>query len=116
MTSKSLGIMAFGALLGVTLFTGANANARERRDEPTDESRILSTAKVSLGQAVTAAEQATGGRAAGTGIEDQNGIVHFEVTILKDKARKKVLVDTQTGQVVKIVAAADDDDDSESED
>ena len=94
MTSKGLAIVALGALLGFSLFTGASANARERRDEPTDDSRILSTAKASFSQAITAAEQATGGKAAGTGIEDRNGIVHFEVTILKDNARQKVLVDT----------------------
>ena len=72
-------------------------------------SRILSSAKISMSQALTAAEQATGGKAVGTGIEDQVGTIHFEVTILKDNARQKVLVDTQTGQVVKTVMADDDD-------
>ena len=59
---------ALGAALGLSLVTGvAVANAKERRDTPTDESRILSTAKVTMNQAITAAEQATGGKAAGTG-------------------------------------------------
>ena len=114
MKSKNLAIVALGAVLGLSLITGAIA--RERWDEATDEARILSTAKVTLNQAVTAAEQATGGKAADTGIEDQNGVVHFEVTILKDNARHKVLVDTQTGQVVKIVASKDGVDDGEAND
>ena len=115
MKSKKLAIVALGAILGFSLITGATANARERRDEPTDETRILSAAKVTMSQAITAAEQATGGKAAGTGIEDQDGVVHFEVTILKDNARQKVLVDTQTGQVVKILASKDDDDGEEND-
>jgi len=41
--------------------------------------------------------------------------VHFEVTILKDNARQKVLVDKQTGQVVKIFTA-DNDDEHHSDD
>jgi uncharacterized membrane protein YkoI len=91
------------------IVAGAAAYAGESRDSPTDESRALSSAKISMSQALTAAELATGGKAVGTGVEDQDGDVHFEVTILKDNVRQKVLVDTQTGQVVKIVLADDGD-------
>ena len=89
---------------------GATAYAKERSDTPTDEARIISQAKVSMSEAIAAAEKSTGGKAVGSGIEDQDGVVHFEVWILKDQTRQKVLVDTQTGQIAKTVVANDDSD------
>ena len=62
-----------------------------------------------MSQALAAAEQATGGKAVGTGIEDRDGTVHFEVKILKYNVRQKALVDPQTTQVVKSVLAGKDD-------
>lgn len=97
------GTIAAGAL-------GGAVYAKELRDTPTDEVQIMSTAKVTMTQAIAAAEQATGGKAVGSGIEDQAGTVHFEVTVLKDTTRHKVLIDTQTGQVVKTVVARKDHD------
>lgn len=79
--------------------------ANETPDSPASEAAIRATAKVTLSQAIAAAELATGGKAAGVGIEDQNGEVHFDVTILKDNARQNVLVDPKTGAVMKVVAA-----------
>lgn len=92
------GTIAAGAI-------GGAVYAKERHDTPTDEVQIMATAKVTMAQAIAAAEQATGGKAVGSGIEDQDGTVHFEVTVLKDNTRHKVLIDTQTGKVVKTVVA-----------
>ena len=109
---KTITRTAIAAAIGLSLFVGvAGAYANERREAPNDESRILSSAKISMSQALAAAEQATGGKAVGTGIEDQDGTVHFEVNILKDNIRQKVVVDTQTGQVVKSVTAENDNED-----
>ena len=103
-----------GAAIIIACFTGGGlANAGENQDAPTDEARILASAKVTMSQVIAAAEQATGGKAPGIGIEDQDGAVNFEVTILKDNMRQKVLVDTQSGNVVKIVAAQNDEEDSD---
>ena len=101
------------ALIAGTLATGAVgglAFAKERQDAKTDEAAIMTNAKITMAQAIAAAEQATGGKAVGTGIEDQDGTVNFEVKVLKDGARQKVLIDTQTGKVVKTVTAQNDDD------
>ncbi len=106
--------MLLTAVIAGTLATGAIgglAYARERGENRTDEAAIMSNAKVTMAQAIDVAEKATGGTSVGTGIEDQNGTVHFEVKILKDGARQKVLVDTQTGAIVKTVAAQNDDND-----
>ena len=84
---------------------GGAVYANERRETPINEAQIMATAKVTMAQAIAAAEQATAGKAVGSGIEDQGGTVRFEVTVLKDNARHKVLIDTQTGQIVKTVVA-----------
>ncbi|MFM9939344.1 MAG: PepSY domain-containing protein [Hyphomicrobiaceae bacterium] len=101
------------ALVAGTLATGAIgglAYARERGESRTDEAAIMTNAKITMAQAIATAELATGGKAVGTGIEDQDGTVNFEVSVLKDGARQKVLIDTQTGKVVKTVTAQNDDD------
>lgn len=94
---------------------GAVAYAKEGRESAATEAAIIANAKVTLGQAIAAAENATGGKAVDSGIEDQNGTVHFEVTTLKDGTYQKVLVDTQTGNVVKTVARNDHDDDGDKD-
>lgn len=86
----------------------ASAFAHEQHDAATDEAAIMANAKITMAQAIAAAEQAVGGKAVGTGIEDQDGTVSFEVEVLKDSARHKVLVDPQTGQVTKAVLATSD--------
>ena len=109
--SRALKIAAASAIALLLVTGGGSAYAKEGADTPTDEAKIMSSAKVSMSEAMATAEKSIGGKAVGSGIEDQNGVVHFEVDILKDGARQKVLVDPQTGQVVKNVAANNDDDD-----
>ena len=107
MTRKQL----VAALTAGTIAAGAIAGAvyaKERRDTPTNEVQIIAKAKVSMAQAIAAAEQATGGKAVGSEIEEQDGTVHFKVTVLKDNVRQKILIDTQTAQVVKTVVAQHD--------
>jgi uncharacterized membrane protein YkoI len=88
------------------------ALAGEREDEDDDnEARILESAKITLSEAIAAAERETGGKAIDAGIED-DGAVHFEVEIAKDKEVQKVLVDPQTGMIVN-VAKGDDDEEEE---
>jgi uncharacterized membrane protein YkoI len=83
---------------------GVSAAAYARNENATDEAAIIANAKVSMVQAITTAEQQVGGKAVGTGIEDQDGTVYFEVQVLKNGTRHKVLIDPQTGKVVKTVA------------
>lgn len=91
------------------------AYAKERRDAPTNEASVVANAKVTMAQAIAAAEQQVGGTAVGTGIEDQDGKVFFEVEVLKDNARHKVLIDTQTGKPVKAVASNNTDDEGDDD-
>lgn len=106
-TALVAGTLAAGGIGGL-------AYAKERGESRTDEAAVLSAAKITMSEALTAAEQAVGGKAVGSGIEDQDGTVLYEVTILKDGARQKVLIDPQSGKVAKTVKA-DDEHDEEGE-
>lgn len=106
-------ISSLAAAAIATGAVGGIAYAMDGHDSSANEAAIIANAKISLSQAIAAAEGTTGGKAVDSGIEDQNGTVHFEVTVLKDGARQKLLVDTVSGEVVKTMA---DDDDNEHED
>jgi predicted aspartyl protease len=104
MTINNVSKIAAASAVALSLIAGgATAYAKERSEAPTNDAAVMSQAKVSISEAIANAE-------------NQNGVTHFEVEILKDNARQKVLVDTQTGQVVKTAAADDDDDGDQDQD
>ncbi len=105
--TKLLALAVAGAIAGSALgFAGVvQAKDNERR---TDEAAVMANAKVSMAQAIATAEQQVGGKAVGSGIEDQNGKVFLEVEVLKGIQKYKVLVDPQSGQVVKTALADND--------
>ncbi len=86
-----------GGMSGVAFSKGAEAGA--------DEAAIMANAKVTMAQAIATAKSQSGGKAVGSGIENQDGVVAWEVDVLKDGKTNKVLVDTQTGQITKTVVA-----------
>ena len=102
LTAIVAGTLASGAIGGSIVAYARNG------DKPTDETAVMAAAKINMAQAIATAEQHVGGKAVGTGIEDQDGTVSFEVQVLKDGARQKVLIDPQTGKVVKTVTAANE--------
>jgi uncharacterized membrane protein YkoI len=91
--------LIIAGLVGTAAFSGAGTFARNR---DTNEAAIIANAKVSVAQAITTAEQVTGGMAVKAGIEDEDGTVFLKVQILKGNQRQKVFVDPQSGQVVKV--------------
>ncbi len=99
LTALMAGTLASGAIGGSVAAYARNG------DNPTDEVAVMANAKITMAQAIATAEQQTGGRAVGTGIEDQDGTVYFEVQVLNGGTRHKVLIDPQTGKVVKTVKA-----------
>lgn len=102
--TKILSLAVAGVFAAGTLATAGTAFAKDR-DEKTNEAAIMANAKVTMAQAIATAEQQVGGKAVGSGIEDQNGTVAFEIAVLKDGQTHKVLVDPQTGQIVKAAIA-----------
>ena len=99
LTAALAGVIASGAI------GGSVAAYARNNEQATDEAAIMANAKITMAQAIATAEQQVGGKAVGTGIEDQDGTVYFEVQVVKDGARQKVLVDPQTGKIVKTVTA-----------
>jgi uncharacterized iron-regulated membrane protein len=106
--NKLIAAVLVGTIAAGTLGVGS-AYARNER-----EAAIIADAKISMVQAIAAAENQVGGKAVESEIEDENGTVAFEVEVLKDGQRHTVLVDTQSGEVLKTTMS--DDEDSESDD
>lgn len=100
MKSKRLVLAAAGFAMPLVVAAGA-AGAEQQQ---TNDAAVIANAKVTMAQAITAAEHQTGGTAVGSGIEDQNGTVFLEVQLAKDNQTQKAPVDPQTGKVVKIVS------------
>jgi uncharacterized membrane protein YkoI len=105
------------AVLGVLAIGGASA-ALARESHQTDEAAIYEQVKLTLADAIAAAERQTGGRAVEAKLENEHGVVAFEVEVMKDRAFQKVVIDAKSGQIVKAGAAdrGDDEEDGENDD
>jgi uncharacterized membrane protein YkoI len=101
LTVTLAGVIASGAIGGLAAAYAGNDNVA-------DEATIMANAKITMAQAIAAAEQQVGGRAVGSGIEDQDGTVYYEVQVVKDGSRQKVLIDPQTGKIIKTATADDE--------
>lgn len=99
MTRPKLLSLTLAGVLAAGAFGMVGAVSAKEKDSKTNEASIVANAKVTMAQAIATAESQVGGKAVGTGIEDQNGTVAYEVEVLKDGQKHKVLVDTQSGQV-----------------
>jgi uncharacterized membrane protein YkoI len=94
------GFVAVGTAIGAFAANGALANDEQQ------EAAALLNAKTSLVQAITAAEQHTGGKAIDSGIEDQNGkVIAYDVKVIKGNTVQKVLVDIDTGKILEVTTA-----------
>lgn len=93
---------------------GANRAGTEQAGEDDDraedarEATTLRGARISLAQAVTAAEAQTGLKAMEAGIDDEGRGALFEVSMADGAGEKTVLVDTQSGKVTSVVADAEE--------
>ena len=83
------------ATLAATAISGAYAAESAEND-----ALAIDSAKISLTQAVAAAEQAIGGKASKAEYEHENGQSMFEVEVIKDKRVMDVKVDPMSGQVL----------------
>lgn len=100
------GIGGTGAALAGADQGGGKSEAREGNEEAR-EAQLLAGARISLAQAVQAAELQTGMKAAEAEIDDEGGGAYFEVSVGQGDQEKSVLVDTQTGKVAKVAVDAD---------
>lgn len=85
---------AFAALLGLGAVAYASQNQEDNDAQP-----ILNT-KLSLVQAIGAAEQHAGGRAIRAELENENGRIVYGVEVVGRKQLTDVKVDANSGQIV----------------
>ena len=91
--------------LVMVIITGAAVNvaqAGEAKDKEAKELKLFSQAKITLSEAIKAAEHKTGGKAMEAEVDDESNTVQFEVEIVKDGKIHEVLVDGITGKVLKV--------------
>jgi uncharacterized membrane protein YkoI len=96
------------ALAAVVILGAVPAVAAEHEHEDQAEIAAAQNAKVSLIDAIRAAEQLVSGRAIGAGLDDHDGKLRYEVRVLKDGSVHKVMVDAQSGEVAVNQAKEDD--------
>lgn len=95
-------------ILGAVIAAGSALAAETGHKE--NDAAMLASAKITLQQAITTAEQQTGGKATGADLTRENGVVQIEVEIAGSQGEKTVLVNAQTGQVTATHAADQDND------
>ena len=91
--------LIIGALAAAALATTA-VYAEHRESGEQNEAAALAQAKISLSQAIAAAEQHAGGKAARAELEDENGKLVYGVEVLGGGKSTDVKVDITTGQVL----------------
>ena len=81
-----------------------------------DETQAIMNAKISIGDAIRAAEAEGKGKAIDSGLNDENGVVSYQVEVVAaDGKRTDVYVDLQTGKVIKTADAGADEGDEQAE-
>lgn len=104
---KSITIAALAS--GAALITVV-AFAAPRQPEADDDYAALSAAKITLTQAITAAEQHVQGRAIKAELENVNGKLVYEVEVVKQNMATDVKVDSADGRIVSAKADPQDQD------
>jgi uncharacterized membrane protein YkoI len=110
MTTKAILLAAFAAL--IPLGGAAQVSAHEVQDnEDAQERAALQNAKITLSEAIAAAEkEIPGGKVIDAEVDIVNGAASYVVEIDKD-GLQTVRVDLETGEALKVATEADDVDD-----
>lgn len=96
------------SIAAATLIAALSAGTIARADEDKVEMKALNEAKVTLGQAITAAETKSGGKAYDAKITTEGGAALYVVEVLSSDKVQKVEVDTQSGEVKKVETMSED--------
>lgn len=105
-------MVALITLAGVgAAFAGENGNETDQRSEL----NAVTNAKTSLSQAIAAAEQETCGNAVDASLENQDGVMAYEVEIAKGNTLQRVLVEPDSGKIIRVTVADADDENAQHE-
>lgn len=102
--------IALAALASGTALITVVAFAAQRQPGHDDDYAALSAAKITLTQAITAAEQHVQGRAIKAELENENGKLVYEVEVVKQNMATDVKVDSADGRIVSAKADPRDED------
>ena len=92
--------VAIDAHSGQFVDHGTTTPESQLDDEDRAELAGLQQATVTLAEAVDHAEKSVGGKAMSAGLEETNGKVAYEITVvLKTGSAKRIIVDPKTGQL-----------------
>ncbi len=114
-------VVASGSLLTATAQESNKAKGADSKRQAQEERRTafknaLSTCKLSLGQAIAAAEADTGGKAYAAEFEMmKGGKLVADVSVIARDTMKEVHVDSDSGGVIKGTDGDDDDDDEDDD-
>lgn len=105
--SKKLVAAAVLMPLAAGIFSPAFAEGKSETGEANvNETQALMNAKISIADAIKAAEAEGKGKAVDSGLNDENGEISYQVEVVaQDGKRTDVFVDLQTGKVLKMAAA-----------
>ena len=98
MSSKKT--LLFGALAAITIVASSLVYANREGNEEQHDAAALAQAKISLTQAIAAAEQKTNGKAVRAELEDENGKLVYGVEVMNGGKSIDVKVDIATGGVL----------------
>ena len=111
MMKRKIYLTALAAFSATTIGSVHAAKSAE------NDALAIASAKISLTQAVTAAEQHVGGRASKAEYERHEGQWVFDIEVVKDKKVMDVKVDPTSGKVIAATEdKADHDDDHDKAD
>ena len=93
--------------LAIGVISPAFAEGKSESGESNvNETQALMNAKISIADAIKAAEAEGKGKAVDSGLNDENGEVSYQVEVVApDGKRTDVFVDLQSGKVLKMAAA-----------
>jgi uncharacterized membrane protein YkoI len=106
------------AMLAMVMIIGTAANvvqAGESKEKEAKEIKHFNQAKITLTEAIKAAEQKTGGKAMEAEVDDDSNTVQFEIEVLKDGKIHEVMVDGISGKVLKVSLDDESGENNESE-
>ena len=91
-------------------------NNSETGEVQINETQALMNSKISIGDAIKTAEMESKGKAVDSGLNDENGVVSYQVEILMANGKRTdVFVDLETGKVLKMTDAGTGEGDQASE-
>jgi uncharacterized membrane protein YkoI len=100
MSTKKTLLLGAGALAATAIVVSSLVYANRDGNEEQNDAAALAQAKISLTQAIAAAEQKVNGKAVRAGLEDENGKLVYGVEVMNGDKPTDVKVDIATGAIL----------------